>query len=107
MKKLYQSSNEQEADLIKSFLEKENIQTEVRFKNIQGLRGIIPFIDAAPEIWIFNDDDFENASALLKEFLKPQVDLNLKSWKCSNCGEQIEAHYSVCWNCGTEIKNEI
>ncbi len=22
-------------------------------------------------------------------------------WKCANCGEEVEASFDVCWNCGT------
>ncbi|MBN2143822.1 MAG: DUF2007 domain-containing protein [Candidatus Aureabacteria bacterium] len=106
MKKLHVCLNEQEADLIGSFMQKEDIPIEIRFKNLQSLRGPVPFVDTDPEIWILNDEDFEKASALLKEFLKPQVDPNLKSWKCPNCGEQIESQYDACWHCGTEIKQE-
>jgi len=28
-------------------------------------------------------------------------------WKCSNCGESIEADFDLCWNCGTSRDGEL
>ena len=26
---------------------------------------------------------------------------NSQSWKCSNCFEEIDNNFDICWNCGT------
>lgn len=27
-------------------------------------------------------------------------------WKCKNCNEEVEDHYEVCWNCGSDKKGK-
>ncbi len=70
-----------------------------------GARGELPITtDTFPSVWIHNDNDFEQARALVTDYDSGGKGQTLKKnlWKCLNCGEELEPQFTECWNCGTE-----
>ena len=104
MKKLYTFNNISQAEILKSMLSSENIETYIKNKHIQSLLGQIPFTEGMPEIWILNDEAYEKSQNILNDFLKANENNHLSEWRCSHCDEINESQFYVCWNCGKEIK---
>jgi hypothetical protein len=62
MKRIFSSSNSAEVGLLASRLENAGIPCEVRN---EALAQVIPGIAFEPELWILNDEDYAEATALL------------------------------------------
>jgi hypothetical protein len=77
------------------------VPCELHNRYLNGAMGEIPADQCAPEIWIVDDRDEALALRLLERARKGP-DANARPWKCSRCGETLEAQFTVCWNCGTE-----
>lgn len=67
MRKLTTVPNLAQCDLLKAVLESNGIECIVRNENLSTLSGDIPFLDAMPEIWVVSDEQFEEASEVLKK----------------------------------------
>ena len=67
MRKLITVPNLAQCDLLKAVLESHGIECVVRNENLATLSGDIPFTDIMPEIWVVNDEQFEEASDVLKK----------------------------------------
>jgi hypothetical protein len=103
MKKLFTTQNKVFLYLLQSSLESDGIVCLI--KNEQPpLAGEIGPDIAWPEIWVMQDEQFENALQILNEqranFSKKQ-----KGWKCANCNENNEGQFEICWNCGNNRTN--
>lgn len=49
------------------------------------------------ELWIFNDQDYEKASTVIANAIEnPEPG---SSWVCSNCSEENEGSFEICWRC--------
>ena len=65
MKRVYTSANSAEVGLMQSVLAGANIPCEVRNEAVsQALIGM-PF---APELWVFRDEDYDEATRVISEF---------------------------------------
>ena len=42
-----------------------------------------------------------------KVFVKKQLKKKIKGWKCTKCGEYVEDHFEICWNCETKRDNSM
>ncbi len=51
-----------------------------------------------PELWVMDNDQYEQAMTLIKENLPTSP--SPTTWKCANCGEQLEGQFTSCWRCG-------
>ena len=104
MKKVYIAGHPTEAHLIKGLLESYNISCEVRGEALFGVRGEVPITaDTLPSVWVHDDDDFEKAREIVKDYDRGSSAAHAQSlWKCPNCGEVLEPQFTECWNCGTE-----
>jgi len=83
----------------KNLLESEGIPTEVRNQHLGSIMGEVPFFETWPQLWVVNDLDYDRAMQLLESV---DAESPSESWTCSNCGEQNEGQFSVCWQCGTQ-----
>jgi len=59
-----------------------------------------PYKEVWPEVWVVNDDQYDDALKLFKE-LDTQLSVPVAPWDCPECGECIEEGFGECWNCGT------
>ena len=87
-------------DHLKNILESGGIECVVRNLYLGAAMGEIPPIECWPELWVVDDERYEEAEAVLKGALSPVVGLE-KPWKCKGCGETIEGQFTECWNCGS------
>ena len=44
------------------------------------------------------DEDAQAALEIIREMKASETQTD-SPWKCSHCGETVDAEYSVCWNC--------
>ena len=66
MKRIYSSSDSAELGLLASRLQAAGIDCEVRSES-----QVIPGIPFGPELWVLNDEDFDEASELMKAWQSP------------------------------------
>ena len=106
MTKVFVAQHPTEAHFVKALLESRGISSEVRGESRFGLRGQIPFEDTFPEIWLYNDDQAGEALEILGKLSTTSASRagtdQGEPWKCSKCGETIEAQFSNCWKCNAD-----
>ncbi len=101
MKQVHVAQNPPEAYLIKGFLEANGIKAVVQGEDLFGIRGGIPVTPStSPSVWVAEADVAE-ATRLVEDFFRAEVEHQEVSWRCANCGEMIEGQFTECWNCGT------
>jgi len=98
MKKISSSPNSAEMGLLKGVLDGAGIPSAVGNEHLSQLIPAVPF-DA--ELWVVNDEDYENALAFSEAWRHPSSGVK-EAWTCLECGEEIEGQFSACWSCGTE-----
>lgn len=102
MKQVHIAESPPEAYLVKGLLEANGIKAIVQGEELFGIRGGIPVTPAtSPSIWVAEQDVAE-ATQLIEEFFRAEVNQQEASWHCPNCGEMIEGQFTTCWNCGTD-----
>lgn len=74
------------------------IPCEVRNTALVGAMGEIPFLEAAPQLWVHHTLDLTRARIVLDELREPPSGT---PWDCTACGEAIEPQFGACWKCGT------
>ena len=84
---------------IRDALEADGIPCVLRNEFLSAGRGELPPIETWPEVWVADEDE-ERARRLLAEPAEPGG--AGKSWRCSNCGEEVEGVFAECWSCGRE-----
>ncbi|MBI4830979.1 MAG: DUF2007 domain-containing protein [Candidatus Lindowbacteria bacterium] len=67
MKKLTTAPNLAECDLLKALLESNGIECFIKNDILFRLAGGVPFPEVMPELWVVNDEDFGEASAILAD----------------------------------------
>ncbi len=99
MRKLFSPVSRIQLYLFKSLLESEGIVCFIK-NEYPPAAGELPPITAMPELWVMNDDQYERAIKLIQEnSLSRQLST---PWKCSQCGEQLEGQFTICWRCGND-----
>lgn len=98
MKRFYVSADALLVGHLKAVLEQHHIPCMVKNLYLQGAVGELPANECWPELWVSDDADFELARQLLAHVL--ETDATAAPWTCRHCGEQIEAQFAQCWNCG-------
>ena len=104
MKKIFADPSVVPCDLLRGLLEGRGIK--VFIKNELGSAGAgvgdpVPFMPsltfAWPEVCVA-DEDAQAALEVIREMIASETQTD-SPWKCSHCGETVDAGYSVCWNC--------
>lgn len=101
MYRLYQAANLQEAHLLLHQLADADIRARIFNEYAQGALGDIPFPNAYPEIWLYDEGDLEAARDIISQFEHrpaPQGTL-----RCPTCGEENPDNFETCWHCGTTL----
>ncbi|WJF91374.1 DUF2007 domain-containing protein [Paraburkholderia bonniea] len=75
------------------------IQCELRNRYLSGALGEIPADQCAPELWLANASDEELARQLIEAGAKDPA-FDALPWHCGQCGERLEAQFTMCWQCG-------
>ena len=105
MKKVYSARDEVDAHLVQGLLEQQGIESTVQSEGLTGIIGTVQASDESlPSLWVRDEDEARanEALAAIKQGAKPSPDApQAAPWKCPKCGEEIEAQFTECWNCGT------
>ena len=100
MKRLYTAQDPLTISHLKNILETGGVECVVKNIDLAVAMGEIPPIECWPELWVVEDERYEEAQAVIKQSLAPVRGVE-KSWRCRNCGEMIDGQFSECWNCGS------
>ncbi|MEA3277064.1 MAG: DUF2007 domain-containing protein [Pseudomonadota bacterium] len=99
MRRLYQARDRIEAQFLRDFLDRHLITATVLGDYLAGAAGELP-LNIYPTVWVMEDTDLPRARELLSEFLAQSAADPGSAWICPGCGEQVEAAFDLCWNCG-------
>ncbi|HEU4621862.1 MAG TPA: DUF2007 domain-containing protein [Burkholderiaceae bacterium] len=75
------------------------IRCELRNTALAGALGEIPFLEAAPQLWV-NDVFDEHRARLVLDDVQRAV--TGAAWRCAKCAETLEPQFGTCWRCGGE-----
>ncbi len=81
-------------------LETVGIRCELHNRYLNGALGDIPADQCAPELWLMDERDEALARKLI-DAASSGPPAGAASWRCRQCGETLEAQFTVCWQCGT------
>jgi Putative prokaryotic signal transducing protein len=98
MQPLYSSLNLLEVHHLKNLLEAEGIRCHIKNELLSRLAGEIPFTECAPQLWLMDERDLDQAKRIVADFGRGAV--AKPTWECPNCGEALEGQFSACWHCG-------
>jgi hypothetical protein len=76
------------------------IPCELHNRYLNGALGEIPADQCAPELWLVDERDEMMARKLI-DVAAHGPGAGAPSWRCAQCGETLEAQFTVCWQCGT------
>jgi len=102
MKMVYTSENHFLVNNVKNLIEAQEINTFIKNEFSQGAVGEISAFDAWPELWVFDDADFEPAVEIVKSSQSSNTSVD---WICKNCAETNDPSFEICWNCQCETQN--
>ena len=85
---------------LRNVLQMEGIASEVRTPFLGAARGDIPATECWSELWVLDDREAERASSVIRSALEPSGPAE-SVWKCRSCGEESEAQFGACWQCGS------
>ncbi len=97
MNKVFTADNIVEVGLIRSFLEQNNIPSELRNHHTSSLLGEVPFTSVWPEVWV-DEARSEHAKQLISELRRKEA--HGSDWDCQACKESNPANFELCWQCG-------
>ncbi len=104
MMKVYVAYDPIDAGMNRDILMNNGIEAIVQGETLFGLRGAIPISDTSPTVWIMDDSDFDKAVEILESYSgnRKKTTVEIKTWICKKCGEEIDNSMDSCWNCGNE-----
>jgi len=83
----------------RNVLEQNGIRCFIRNEQLSGALGEVPFLECLPELWVVSDRDVQQAEHLLAD-LRGVPEGKGEAWRCAGCGEDNDAQFGACWNCG-------
>ncbi|MDO9319315.1 MAG: DUF2007 domain-containing protein [Gammaproteobacteria bacterium] len=97
MKRIYTHDNIVVLHSAKNVLALNNIESFVKNEHTIPVGARHGISNIFHELWILNDQDYDKASRVIEtEIVNPEPKA---SWICSNCGEENEGSFEVCWKC--------
>lgn len=96
MKMVYSNENHFLVNNVRNLIEAQEIKTFIKNEFAQGAVGEISAFDSWPEVWVFDDDDFDRATEITTTSLHVN---KTDDWVCNNCSEQNDPSFEICWNC--------
>jgi len=96
MKLVFSNENHFIVNNVKNLIEAQSIQVFIKNEFAQGALGETAAFDCWPEIWVFDDADFEQAEAIANEAQSEKLGVD---WVCQNCNESNASSFDICWHC--------
>ena len=81
---------------VKNLIDAQAINTFIKNEFSQGAFGEVSAFDSWPEIWVFDDSDFDRALAIVNA---TQGNADSIDWVCPQCSEENDASFEICWSC--------
>lgn len=102
MVKVFESLDFPMVGHFRSILESSGIPCAIRNEAGMSAAGEVPFTSVFPELWVLDEADVTRAMDIITTYSgsKPEPG-ELQPWKCPACGEEVDANFAECWNCGT------
>ena len=102
MKEVYSHTDITRVGYYRSLLEDAQIPCHVRNEHAgNGLMGGIFATEVFnPKLCVVDDDDYEIARKILAAHEFPEEEFEGEAWICPACGEEVDAGFDPCWNCG-------
>lgn len=82
---------------LKNVLDEAGINALVMNEFSSGGAGELATFDTWPELWIENEQQFDQAEKILRDIV---FEPNESDWFCRGCQEKNGAAFQICWNCG-------
>ncbi len=104
MKLIYEARDPSEAQLVKGFLEAEEIRVIVQSGALGAVLGEMSASpETLPSVWV-DEPDVDRARVIVDRFKSGELtsDVAASNWVCPRCGEALEGQFSKCWHCGTQ-----
>lgn len=113
MKHVYSGRDEMDAHFVKGLLEQEGIEARVMGAALESAFSTLPLSDKSlPSVWVLDDDE-PRARVIVDQYRQVDAanandtndvneDAPRPTWKCPNCGQDVEEQFTQCWNCGHE-----
>jgi hypothetical protein len=106
MRKLYEAADRVEAQMLKDYLQEQEIPSVLLGDALSGAAGELP-ANIFPTLWILKDEQYQRARWLIEEFKTSTIESRGRPWRCPVCGESVDPGFDLCWNCATpRVKEE-
>ena len=99
MKLVYSHENQFIVANIKNLIEAQDIKVFIKNEFAKGAMGETSAFDCWPELWVFDDQDYQKAIDVVT---LAQAESCKIDWVCSQCEEQNDPAFEVCWHCKSE-----
>lgn len=100
MKRVWSGSTLHDTAHLQNLVEQAGIGCFIKHRELVSALGDLPFLDCSPELWVLHDEQAARATAVIRDALRPDTGAPRAMWRCTECGEDNEAQFAVCWNCG-------
>lgn len=96
-----------DAEFLKDILVQEGLRAVVQGQALEsGAFGTLPLsAQSGPTVWVADEDE-SKAAGIVDEYRRvdrasaDDASVARSTWKCANCGEQVESQFTQCWKCG-------
>ena len=99
MKRVYSSHDLIGVHHARNLLDAAGIPAVVRNDLLSSAMGELPPVECQAEVWVLDDAQVAHAERILREGRLPLAQ-EMESWRCTGCGETLEAQFMQCWRCG-------
>ena len=103
---LYVAADAREAHYVSMVLKESGIEARVVGETPQAVDRVWPeAVEVAqggsPRVWIHKRDEARarRIVAEWEEQRRSETGPARPSWECARCGEDVEGHFDICWNC--------
>ena len=98
MRELYTSMDSTRIGFYKSVLDEAGIPCFIQNETTSQLVNMLAMV-FQPTLCIINDEQYEQALALLKPHHEVGSIMTAEEWLCPCCKESNPASFDLCWNC--------
>lgn len=99
MKRIATSESLAEIGHLRNVLEQQGMRCMIKNEQLSGALGEIPFLECLPELWLLDEDRFDEAQRIIEAL---RSESPAAPWRCARCGETNEGQFAQCWRCGRE-----
>lgn len=104
MKELFREQDITRVSYFRSVLEDHGIATIIKNEYLTG-SGLteIPIPEFFPALCVMNDEDYDEAVKIIREYLTDNEKDADKEITCIPCGEKNPGNFEMCWSCGKAV----